>query len=418
MPTTTTPGLDLRPSTPSNAAFSLLFAMLMLGCNNAPPATNAWEDPGTTQPKAALSDVQSSPDVAVVTAPDAGSETAAAAQLDVSQEITATPVEAADPQAWRAHFWSSPQDPPTEFLDAVSPELTGRHYLASDEWNVHLFLPDIENLGGGYVGVGTDQAYLFIGWQKPEYAWLIDYDPYVVALHRAYAVFFEDAETPDDFRAFLSSKNLEATEALLKEKFANDPDAHLIRLAFRKARRRAASRLQRLQEQLNGLGIKGFINDQDTYDAVRSLVRAGKVRPMVTNLLETTGMQGIGGAAKALEIPIRVLYLSNAEEYWKYTDNFRANVAGLPFDERSLILRAISSQPKNNDYRYFVQHATNFLTWLAEPRIDSVFYVARRRRIKSVDDIPFRHITEGPESGLQRMKKHDRLDLPEDSQDR
>ena len=429
MPTTTTTGQDPRPRaqfhTPTVISLQLaLAALLALGCNGHSTTPEASTSSAEASSGGVKEGALEATDVAMEATDAAGGEQETAKGTNDEaiersadgSESGADSVVAAD-EEWREHFWSSPQDPPTEFLDAVSPELTGRHYLASDEWNVHLFIQDIENLGGAYVGVGTDQAYLFIGWQKPEYAWLVDYDPWVVALHRAYGVFFDKAETPEEFRAFLSTKSLDGTEALLREQFAGDKDAHLIRLAFRKARRRAASRLQKLQEQLDGLGIKGFINDQDTYDAVRTRVRAGKVRPMLANLLETKGLRGIGAAAKALDVPIRVLYLSNAEEYWKYTDNYRQNIAGLPFDERSVVLRAISSQPKNNDYHYFVQGALNYLTWLAEPRIDSVFYVARRRRIKSMDDIPFRRITEGPESGLERKRKHADRDLPPDDQD-
>jgi hypothetical protein len=127
-------------------------------------------------------------------------------------------------EAQKAIFWGSTEDAPAEKLLATEERLEGRHYPTCDEWNIHLFEPKVRDLGGGYLGVGTDQAYLFIGWQRPHLAWLFDYDPWVKHIHKTYHIFFEEAETIDEFIALWAKKNRKTSRKLLKEKLAGDSD--------------------------------------------------------------------------------------------------------------------------------------------------------------------------------------------------
>jgi hypothetical protein len=53
-------------------------------------------------------------------------------------------------------------------------------------------------------------------------------------------------------------------------------------------------------------------------------------------------MQGIGAAAKKLGVTIRVYYPSNAPECWPHTSQYKKNVLGLPFDDRSVVLTSLS----------------------------------------------------------------------------
>ena len=49
------------------------------------------------------------------------------------------------------------------------------------------FQPDLQlirNVGGGYTGLGSDQNYSLIAAARSRWAWLFDYVPHVVRLHR------------------------------------------------------------------------------------------------------------------------------------------------------------------------------------------------------------------------------------------
>ena len=62
---------------------------------------------------------------------------------------------------------------------------------------------------------------------------------------------------------------------------------------------------------------------------------AGRVRSLCADLTRHGAVADIGVAARRLGVALRVLYLSNAEEYWeRLPQPFRDNLRALPVDER------------------------------------------------------------------------------------
>jgi hypothetical protein len=78
-------------------------------------------------------------------------------------------------------------------------------------------------------------------------------------------------------------------------------------------------------------------------------------------------MKGVAAAARELGVTIRVVYLSNAEQYFDYLDTFKSNFNALPIDDRSVIVRTLLTWSLNQDYRYNTQPIGNFNAWLAHP---------------------------------------------------
>ena len=81
------------------------------------------------------------------------------------------------------------------------------HYTRSNETRHYLFKSPINEIGGIHVGVGAEQNYIFAGWSKPKVMILMDFDQWIVDLHRAYSVMFAKAETPDAFIELWQKKN-------------------------------------------------------------------------------------------------------------------------------------------------------------------------------------------------------------------
>ena len=50
------------------------------------------------------------------------------------------------------------------------------HYVVSDEKAHHLFRPFIADLGGVFIGIGTNQNYSMAPFSKPEILVLLDFD--------------------------------------------------------------------------------------------------------------------------------------------------------------------------------------------------------------------------------------------------
>ncbi len=296
----------------------------------------------------------------------------------------------------KALFWGSEEDPAGDTLLATEKRLEGRHYVTCDEWYLHKFAEKIRGLGGGYAGVGTDQAYLFIGWQRPHLAWLTDYDPWVVYIHNVYGVFFREAETVDQFLAFWTKENRKSSKELLLEKLADHPDVKMIVKVFDHNRSTIDRRLGRVIRKLKDEGVKSYLSDPEEYAFVRNLILANRVRPMLGNLLGTKGFFGLAASARALAVPLRVLYVSNAEGYWKYNDEYRANVIAQYFDDKSLFLRTVAAKWTNGDYRYNIQKATNFQEWLKCDWITSYRQIVPRSKLKGKGDIPLTYVDKDP----------------------
>ncbi len=289
-----------------------------------------------------------------------------------------------------------PEDPPPEELDATREDLKGRHYLSGDEANLQLFLPRVKDLGGAYAGVGSDQAYLFAGWQKPELVFVTDYDPWIKWLHLAYAAFFKEAEDLTTFRQLWKEPKvgLEVIKTAYEGRTRRK-----VSWVFARAAHKVNRRLRRLEKWSKARGFPSFASDDEQYRFVRQLVLEGRVRPLVCNLLESQCLVGLGAALKQVGVPLRVLYTSNAEQYWDYSDQFRANMQAQNFDEKSVVLRTLASKRSaNKDYQYNSQSGPNFQAWLKHSWVKRVRTIVPMVFIKSADHLPLTHTDADPEA--------------------
>lgn len=267
--------------------------------------------------------------------------------------------------AAKAAMEAVPQDPVPKKLLGQAAGLENKHYLAGNEWHLELYAGKLANLGGIYVGVGSDQSYLLAGMVRPVAAFFMDYDDLVVQIHRAYFTFFAKAA---DFEAFMKYwDDAELGAKAIEEKLAGDPAMADVKKLYLRYRASIADRLHRVARTFRKAKVPCFVTDAETYTFIRELVAAGRVRALRVDLLANQGMAGIGAAAAKLGQPIRALYLSNAENYWAYTPQFRANVKALPFDAQSRVVRTVSTWDHNHDYVYTLQPALDFQAFVAMP---------------------------------------------------
>ncbi len=298
----------------------------------------------------------------------------------------------------KATFWGSPQDPAAEKLLGINEEFEGKHYATGDEWHAELWQPHIANLGGGYVGVGSDQAYLYVGWQRPEFAWLIDYDQLVVDLHSVYRAFFLEADSIDGFLKLWQAGSSNLALDRIEHTYASDKRLKIYREAYSRNRGNVAYRLALLRKSHQKNKVASWLTDPAAYAYIRNLYQTERIRPMLANLLADKGISGIAAAADKLGVKVHVVYLSNAEEYWPYGQQFRANLKSLPFDDKSKILRTLSSFSINRDYRYNLQPGLLYQKWLAQPKLRGVRAMVKRRKLDGPDDIEFSITDSDPEA--------------------
>lgn len=377
-----------------------ILTLALIACapsTDAPAEAGAAAETPTETPSAAMDEAAEGSAAPTAAEPEPAPEPVPEPEPDPMIAVRAA-VASDDPLPPLAEemFWGSVQDDPPEILNATRPDLEGRHYLYCDELNLHLWYERVRDIGGGYAGVGSDQAYTFMGWQRPDLVWLTDYDPWIRALHRIYHTFFEAAEDHEAFLELWEEDNQRSSRAMLEERFAEDPDQELVLLVFHEARFKVWRRLHRIRRMGRNNDVPTFVTDAETYAFVRTAVMQRRVRYMVANLLDTEALRAIGDVQRELEVPLRVLYLSNAEDYWPYPDEFRDNMRALNFDEASVILRTNAAKRRNGDYRYNAQSALNFVEWLDQPYVSQISDIWVRQWITEETDIPSTFIDEPP----------------------
>jgi hypothetical protein len=306
----------------------------------------------------------------------------------------------------RAVFLRPRADPPPEVFGGVTEARHGQHYVTGNEQTLDAFHAAIDGLGGGYLGVGAEQGYLLIGLSRAELAWLVDYDPAVVDMHAVHQTLMAAAATPEEFLALWHRPQRDAALALLR--VADRGDGRRVEL-YRQYRSRVARRLDEIAARMLTAGVPSFLTDAADYAHVRGLLAAGRVRALTADLTQRGALPQIARASRELGVPLRVVYLSNAEEYWeRLSPEFRANLRGLPVDDSSLVLRTLLSWEKNRDYRYNAQPARLYRRWLAYPEVRSIYDVIRRATVVT-DARGFFASHELPDPALLRRRERRRL---------
>ena len=272
-------------------------------------------------------------------------------------------------------------DADPEILNAVKAENEGMHFLRSDEKHPELFRESIENIGHTYIGIGTDQGYVFVGWQRPTLAFMVDYDPWVIVLHRIYMAIFRACDDAACMLRYFDDRNL-GMEFLKSQPDLSDKTTLTV---FREAHRGVTYSLHAIRR----MKAKTFMNDQETFDYIKKLIVDGRLTTFQANLLGDKAFASIQSTLNQLGAKVGVLYLSNAENYWTYTKQYKTNMSELPYSDNAMIIRTIATKPFNGDYRYSVQKAEVFKAWLADPETKSVKNILGRTKIKDEEDIPF-----------------------------
>ena len=330
------------------------------------------------------------------------------APAPIAKAPAATPPEAAEADAEPAKADPPPPVDPLAPLSAEDAEifLAGptdggeplpNHYVKSNERRHDTWFPYVEGLGGAFVGVGPDQCYTIAAAQGAELMFLLDIDRVVADVHNNYQVLIEASETPEQLHQRFNETEQDASIALLEEAYA-DADAKTRRLrlqTYRASRETIFRHLAHVIERHEGDARTSWLSNPDYYRHIRKLYQNGRVRIMEGDLTGKDTMTSVGVAATKLGVPVRVLYLSNAEEYYKYNDQYVANIVGLPGDEESVALRTIYNKEwehADSLWNYQVQPLASYKTFLSEDKVrsrNSMFRVADKQKVlERTTDVP------------------------------
>lgn len=265
-------------------------------------------------------------------------------------------------------LWSSKTD---------RPRTRGRHYYKTNESRHDLFRPHLLNKGGGYIGVASSQNYNMIAWAKSDFAWLIDFDDGIQDIHLIHRAFLLKSPTSDSFLTKWSTPSLASSVKLLEKTYRDHRNRRRIIKIFRRFQRRMYSHMVSRYKGKLGKKYPNWLNRKSSYQYIRKMYQQDRIRVLFGNLLGKTTLREIGKAARKAKIPVRVVYLSNAEEWFSYRSTFRNNIRGLPFDKKSVIIRTMwekNFQPRaSDDWQYNVQSGLHFQNMLKSKKNRAVY---------------------------------------------
>lgn len=263
------------------------------------------------------------------------------------------------------------------------------HYWVSNEHHHELWYPYIKDRKGAYIGVGTDQNYLLAGWAKPDLLILMDFDGEIEKLHQIYHFFFKISASPQDFIKRWHKHYRQDSIDKLTAHFTQlqQTQVHTASLSKKKAKRYIRSRVKiykliqsliyrRLRKTLKkyrALKISTFLDDETQYNFIRSLWKQGRVLAIRGDLTAQYTMLDLASTLKKINMPLNVLYLSNAEQYFPLTPEYRRNIIAQNWGEKSYALRTLGWRilgyvEEDEKYHYNIQGGLNFKQWLEVSR--------------------------------------------------
>lgn len=265
-------------------------------------------------------------------------------------------------------------DPATPLSDAARAIAEGvpsedtpepdEHYPVSNEWRHDLWFDAIRDLGGAFVGVGTDQCYTLAAVQNASMVWIVDFDAVVPRVHRMYEVLVGASATPEELVARFDDEREDETAALLEAALAGDPEAREIVRMFRRNTGRFDGYLAHVARLRRDGAPTSWLSDPALYARIRTLFASHRIVARTGDVTGATTLRAVGAAASRLGVTVRALYFSNAEQFFRYTPDFRANVAALPTDARSVLLRTFRNRrapyPDDDTWHFMVHPMPDF----------------------------------------------------------
>ena len=267
--------------------------------------------------------------------------------------------------------------------------------LVSNEDTFQVVLPELQRTikpGGVYVGVGPDQNFTYIAALKPGIVFIPDIRRGNLHMHLMYKALMElspdrasflsrlfsrkrpEGLTPSStadqiFQAFaqsqasrtlfdetfveiavhlrkvrgfqLSESDLAGIEYILSSFYSGGP---YLQYSSSPIGRTRYPSFAELQTATDAAGVaRAYLANEENYRAVRTLQQNNLIVPAVGNFGGAKTLKAIGAWVKARGARVTTFYTSNVEQYLfqdRIWDAFAANVASMPIDETSTLIRS------------------------------------------------------------------------------
>jgi len=258
--------------------------------------------------------------------------------------------------------------------------------VTSNEMTYQHSLPDLMKTprdGGAYLGVGPEQNFTYIAALQPKLAFIFDIRRDMLLEHLMYKSLFEMSANRVEFVANLFSRKAPAqlnadspvetifqafsrapADAMLAEQNAGlimdrlktrhhfqitAEDERGIRALYRAFAREGVQFFNSsflspgyatLMTLTDGRGKNwSYLTTRDRYDRVRLMQQQNLIVPLVGDFAGPKAIRAVGQYLKEHGATVRVFYISNVEDYIGAQSKYVGNIASLPTDASSVLLR-------------------------------------------------------------------------------
>lgn len=244
------------------------------------------------------------------------------------------------------------------------------HFLLSNERRHDLFFSALRGIGGGYLGVGSDQNYTLAAIARAEVVWLVDIDGEVIDWHKIHAALIPIADKPETLIKLLGGKHDDEVKAALTARWDAE-EATRLYPHYQRYRHYLSKHLTGERTIMrNGVPVT-WMSDPALYDYVRKLMIERRVVARIGDLHGEKTLLGIGTAASAAKITLKTLYLSNVEQWFRYSPQFRRNLQAMPRDAGTQVLRTLArgelSFPEQDRWHFSVEPLDDFIAKMEAP---------------------------------------------------
>jgi len=265
-------------------------------------------------------------------------------------------------------------------------------YVKSNEGRSWVMSPYIQNRGGAYVGVGSDQNYTFASLARAQFVWLFDYDPDVVGLHMVNRALILASDSPKAFVARYATAGRTESLKIIADTYADHPEKAYFIAHYRQFQPQLHVYYAWLTNPSGREDEVQWLRDAEQYAYVRKLWETGRMWPVKGDLLGKNAMRSIAETCGKLSVPMRTMYVSNAPEVWggRLVPGYRQNVIGLPTDELSIMVHSFKKETgyggPTGPWHFNLQSLSQHQELMSLPGYTSVVQlISRRVRTDDID---------------------------------
>jgi len=258
--------------------------------------------------------------------------------------------------------------------------------ITSNETSYQYSIPDLmktPRAGGAYLGVGPEQNFTYIAALQPKIAFIFDIRREMMLEHLMYKSVFEmssnrvefvaklfsrkapaqlgpDSSVTAIFQAFqrvaadptLAAQNANGIVDRLKTRHhftINAEDERGIRTLYRTFSSEGVQFFNSsflspgyayLMTVTDGRGKNwSYLASKENYERIRLMQQKNLIVPLVGDFAGTKAIRAVGQYLKHHDATVHVFYISNVEDYIGARARYVANIASLPTDASSVLLR-------------------------------------------------------------------------------